>query len=129
MPSKFKHYNPSASELEHSWRVVDADGKVLGRLASEIATVLMGKHKAGYVPHMASGDFVIVINASKIALTGKKTDQKVYRRHSQYPGNLKEIPFSTNARTHTRTHHRASSSRNAAQKQTRTQDAQQVEGL
>ena len=94
MPSKFKHYNPSASELEHSWRVVDADGKVLGRLASEIATVLMGKHKAGYVPHMASGDFVIVINASKIALTGKKTDQKVYRRHSQYPGNLKEIPFS-----------------------------------
>lgn len=94
MPTNVKHYNPSASELKNRWRVFDADGRVLGRFASEIATVLMGKHRADYVPHMASGDFVIVVNASKIDLTGKKADQKVYRRHSQYPGNLKEIPYS-----------------------------------
>lgn len=93
MPTKIKHYNPSASDIENRWRVFDADGKVLGRLASEIATVLMGKHKAEYVPHMASGDFVIVVNASKVELTGKKAEQKIYKRHSQYPGNLKEIPY------------------------------------
>lgn len=94
MPTKLKHYNPSASELNNRWRVFDADGKVLGRLASEIAVVLMGKHKADYVPHMASGDFVIVVNADKVELTGRKNEQKVYLRHSQYPGNLKEIPYS-----------------------------------
>lgn len=94
MPTKLKHYNPSASELNNLWRVFDADGKVLGRLASEIAMVLMGKHKADYVPHMASGDFVIVVNADKVELTGHKDEQKFYRRHSQYPGNLKEIPYS-----------------------------------
>ncbi len=94
MPTKLKHYNPSASDLNNRWRVFDADGKVLGRLASEIAMVLMGKHRADYVPHMASGDFVIVVNAAKVELTGRKDEQKVYRRHSQYPGNLKEIPYS-----------------------------------
>ena len=94
MPTKLKHYNPSASELKNRWRVFDADGRVLGRLASEIAMVLMGKHRADYVPHMASGDFVVVVNATKIELTGRKADQKIYRRHSQYPGNLKEIPYS-----------------------------------
>ncbi len=94
MPTKLKHYNPSASELESRWRVFDADGKVLGRLSSEIATILMGKHRASYVPHMASGDFVVVVNAAKVDLTGRKSEQKIYRRHSQYPGNLKEIPFS-----------------------------------
>ncbi len=94
MPTKLKHYNPSASELKNRWRVFDADGRVLGRLASEIAMVLMGKHRADYVPHMASGDFVIVVNATKVELTGRKAEQKVYRRHSQYPGNLKEISYS-----------------------------------
>lgn len=94
MPTKLKHYNPSASDLKNRWRVYDADGKVLGRLASDIAKVLMGKHRADYVPHMASGDFVIVVNADKVELTGRKEEQKVYRRHSQYPGNLKEIPYS-----------------------------------
>ncbi len=93
MPTKIKHYSPSASEIENRWRVFDADGRVLGRLASEIATVLMGKHKSAYVPHMASGDFVIVVNASKVEVTGKKAEQKIYKRHSQYPGNLKEIPY------------------------------------
>ena len=94
MPTKLKHYNPSASELESRWRVFDADGRVLGRLASEIATILMGKHRASYVPQMASGDFVVVVNAAKVDVTGRKSEQKIYRRHSQYPGNLKEIPFS-----------------------------------
>ena len=94
MPTKLKHYNPSASDLESRWLVFDADGKVLGRLASEIATALMGKHRPSYVPHMASGDFVIVLNAAKVEVTGRKDDQKIYRRHSQYPGNLKEIPYS-----------------------------------
>ncbi len=94
MPTKLKHYNPSASDFEPRWRVFDADQKVLGRLATEIATVLMGKHRPGYLPHLASGDFVIVVNASKVVLTGRKTEQKVYRRHSQYPGNLKEISYS-----------------------------------
>ena len=94
MPTKLKHYNPSASDLNNRWRVFDADGKVLGRLASEISMVLMGKHRADYVPHMPSGDFVIVVNADKVELTGRKDEQKVYRRHSQYPGNLKEIPYS-----------------------------------
>jgi large subunit ribosomal protein L13 len=94
MPTKLKHYNPSASDVESRWRVFDADGKVLGRLASEIATILMGKHRASYVPHMASGDFVVVVNAAKVDVTGRKSEQMIYRRHSQYPGNLKEIPFS-----------------------------------
>jgi large subunit ribosomal protein L13 len=94
MPTKLKHYNPSASDVESRWRVFDADGKVLGRLASEIATILMGKHRASYVPHLASGDFVIVVNAAKVDVTGRKSEQMIYRRHSQYPGNLKEIPFS-----------------------------------
>ena len=94
MPTKLKHYNPSASDMKNRWRVLDADGKVLGRLASEVATVLMGKHRADYVPHMTAGDFVIVVNASKVEVTGRKATQKIYRRHSQYPGNLKEIPYS-----------------------------------
>ena len=94
MPTKLKHYSPSASDLENRWQVYDAEGKVLGRLASEIAIALMGKHRASYVPHMASGDFVIVVNAAKVEVTGRKTDQKIYRRHSQYPGNLKQIPYS-----------------------------------
>lgn len=93
MPTKLKQYNPSVTELDNRWRVVDADGKVLGRLASDIATTLMGKHRASYVPHMASGDFVVVVNAEKVDLTGRKAEQKVYRRHSQYPGNLKKIPY------------------------------------
>lgn len=94
MPTKLKHYNPSRESLQNGWQVFDAKDKVLGRLASEIATVLMGKHRPEYVPHMMSGDFVIVVNASKVAITGDKATQKIYRRHSQYPGNLKEVPYS-----------------------------------
>ena len=82
------------------WHVIDASGEVLGRLASRIAWLLMGKHKPGYVRHLSSGDFVVVINAEKVRTTGKKSEQIVYRRHSQYPGNLKEIPYQRVMDTH-----------------------------
>ncbi len=73
--------------------MIDASGRPLGRLASEAATLLRGKHKPTYAPHLDMGDFVIVVNAARVQLTGNKAQQKVYYRHSQYPGGLKEIPF------------------------------------
>jgi large subunit ribosomal protein L13 len=85
-----KTYSAKASELDPQWYVIDAEGKVLGRLASEIAQILRGKHKPTYTPHMPTGDFVVVINADKIAVTGRRMDQKIYYRHSQYPGGLKQ---------------------------------------
>ena len=88
-------YTVKAGEIERKWYVVDAEGQNLGRLSSEIAKVLTGKHKPIYTPHLDTGDFVIVINAEKIQVTGKKLDQKLYRRHSGHPGGLKE----TNLRT------------------------------
>ena len=78
-------------DVERKWHVVDADGKVLGRLASQVATVLQGKHKPIYTPHVDCGDFVIVVNAEKVRLTGKKHRDKLYHFHSQYPGGLKTI--------------------------------------
>lgn len=88
-------YFPKASELRSQWHVLDASGQPLGRLAVEVARLLQGKHKPTYTPHMLSGDFVVVVNASKAVLTGKKTEQKVYYRYSGYPGGLKVIPFRT----------------------------------
>lgn len=88
-----KTYMAKAHEVERKWYVVDATDKTLGRLASQIATILRGKHKAIYTPHVDTGDFVIVVNAEKVALTGKKLDQKMYRHHSLYPGGLKETPY------------------------------------
>ena len=78
-------------EVERKWYVVDASGKVLGRLATRIAKILMGKHKPKYTPHVDTGDYVIVVNADKVVLTGKKLDQKVYYWHSGYPGGLKSL--------------------------------------
>lgn len=88
-----KTYMPEADNIERKWYVVDAKGKTLGRLASQVASILKGKHKPIYSPHIDTGDFVIVINASQVHLTGKKREQKLYRHHSGYPGGLKEIPF------------------------------------
>lgn len=88
-----KSYMPKVEEIERNWYVIDAEGKVLGRLASEIATLLRGKHKPIYTPHADTGDYVIVINADKIVLTGKKLEQKHFRYHTGYPGGLKEIPY------------------------------------
>lgn len=88
-----KTYTVKASEIERRWFLVDAQGKTLGRVASEIAKILMGKHKPTYSPHMDCGDFVVVVNAEQIRVTGRKMDQKIYYRHSLYPGGLKEIPL------------------------------------
>lgn len=83
----------SNSNNEKKWYVVDAEGKTLGRLASEVAKLLMGKHKPTYAPHMDAGDYVIVVNADKVQVSGNKYFDKLYRRHSGYPGGLKETPF------------------------------------
>lgn len=82
-----------AGEIRRKWYVVDAGGKPLGRLASEVAAILRGKNKPIYTPHVDTGDYVIVINAEKVVLTGNKPDQKVYRRHSGWPGGMKEVKF------------------------------------
>lgn len=88
-----KTYSVKAGEIERNWYVVDARGKVLGRLATEIARILRGKHKPIYSPHLDTGDFVVVINAEEVAVTGRKADQKTYFRHSGYMGGEKHIPF------------------------------------
>ena len=85
-----KTYCPKRDEIDRHWFVVDATGLRLGRLASVVATTLRGKNKPTYTPHLDTGDFVIVVNAEKVVLTGSKEDQKIYRRHSGRPGGLKE---------------------------------------
>ncbi len=84
-----KTWNAKPNELERRWYVVDADGQTLGRLATRIADTLRGKRKPEYTPHVDTGDFVVVVNAEKIAVTGKKLEQKLYYRHSGYPGGLR----------------------------------------
>lgn len=86
-------YTPKADEIEHKWWVVDAADKPLGRLATEVARVLRGKHKPMFTPHLDTGDNVVVVNASRVALTGRKADQKTYFRYSGYMGHEKHIPF------------------------------------
>ncbi|NLD46130.1 MAG: 50S ribosomal protein L13 [Clostridiaceae bacterium] len=88
-----KTYMAKPQEVKRKWYVVDAEGKPLGRLASEIAKILRGKNKPDFTPHVDTGDHVIVLNAEKVVLTGKKLDQKLYRHHSLYPGGLKEIKY------------------------------------
>lgn len=86
-----KSFMASPSTVERKWYVVDAEGKTLGRLASEVANVLRGKNKPTYTPHIDTGDYVIVVNAEKIQVTGKKLDQKIYYHHSEYVGGMKEV--------------------------------------
>ena len=86
-------YSPKASEIERAWHVIDADGLVLGRLCTEAARLLRGKHKTTYVPHLDSGDHVIVVNAAKVVLTSGKADDKAVVRHSGYPGGLKSESY------------------------------------
>ena len=88
-----KTYHQKASEIQHDWLVVDAEDQVLGRLATQVATLLRGKHKPTFTPSVDGGDYVIVVNADKIRLTGRKADQKIYYRHTNYPGGLKQTPF------------------------------------
>ncbi|HZE37980.1 MAG TPA: 50S ribosomal protein L13 [Stackebrandtia sp.] len=87
-------YSPKPGDIERQWHIVDADDKVLGRLASQIAQVLRGKHKPIFAPNTDTGDFVIVVNAEKIVLTGNKREKKIAYRHSGYPGGLKKTPYS-----------------------------------
>ena len=88
-----KSYIAKASEVERKWYIVDAAGKPLGRVASQVASILRGKNKPTFTPNVDCGDYVIVINSEKVVLTGKKLDQKFMRKHSFYPGGLKETPY------------------------------------
>ena len=88
-----KTYSAKKEDVARDWYLVDAEGKVLGRLAAEIARRLRGKHKPVYTPHIDTGDFIVVVNAEKITLTGNKLKKKVYYRHSGYPGGMKGITF------------------------------------
>ena len=90
-----KTFMAKAEEVQRKWYVADADGKPLGRLASEVASILRGKNKPTYTPHVDTGDYVIVINAEKVVLTGNKLENKLYRRHSGWPGGLKEMNYRT----------------------------------
>jgi len=88
-----KTFSAKTGEVSHDWYVVDAAGKTLGRLASEIASRLRGKHKPEYTPHVDTGDYIVVINAEKVHVTGAKTTDKMYHRHTGYPGGLKSMSF------------------------------------
>lgn len=95
-----KTYQPKQKEIKRNWHLIDAKGEILGRLSTKIAGTLMGKGKADYSTHMDMGDFVVVLNSEKIKVTGKKSSQKVYRRHSGYPGGLKEVSFEKMSKSH-----------------------------
>ena len=88
-----KTYSTKGSDIKREWHVIDASGQILGRMATEIAQLLKGKHKPTYTRNLDTGDFVIVINAEKVRVTGNKAKQKIYYRHSGYPGGLKEVTF------------------------------------
>jgi large subunit ribosomal protein L13 len=86
-------YTAKAGEVEHGWYVVDAQDKVLGRLAAQIATRLRGKHKPQYTPHVDTGDYIVVLNAAKVRVTGRKSERKIYYRHTEFPGGLRQTNF------------------------------------
>ena len=88
-----KTYSPKAKDIKREWRVIDATNKTLGRMVTQVASLLMGKHKPIYAPHIDTGDYVVVINAAKVKITGKKAEKKLYYRHSGYPGGLKSQNF------------------------------------
>lgn len=95
-----KTYTAKPKDIKREWFLIDAEGKTLGRLATKIAEILRGKHKPIYTPHLDCGDYVIVINADKIRVTGRKLDQKIYYRHSGYPGGLKSITLRDQLQKH-----------------------------
>jgi len=88
-----KTFSAKANEVKRDWFLVDANGKTLCRLATEVASRLRGKHKAEYTPHVDTGDYIVIVNAAKITVTGNKFDDKMYHHHSGYIGNLKSVPF------------------------------------
>ena len=95
-----KTYQPKEKEIKRNWHLIDADGAILGRVSTQIATLLTGKNKPSYATHMDMGDYVVVVNAEKVKLTGKKDQQKVYRSHSGYPGGFKEVSFAQMKKEH-----------------------------
>ncbi len=95
-----KTYSTKASDIKREWHIIDASDKVLGKLATQIANLLMGKHKPIFCRHLDTGDFVVVINAEQVRVTGNKAKQKLYYRHSGYPGGLKSISFEKMMQTH-----------------------------
>ena len=98
-----KTYVPNGAAMDTAnkkWYIIDAEGKTLGRLATEVSKILMGKHKPTYTPNCDMGDFVIVVNAAKVELTGKKYTDKLYRHHTGYPGGLKEVPYKDLVKKH-----------------------------
>jgi|TARA_B100001079_G_C16298885_1_gene464498 large subunit ribosomal protein L13 len=100
MANRMKTYSIKADEIHKDWFVADAENKALGRLASKVAQILKGKHKPTYTPHMDMGDFVVVVNAEKIRVSGNKEMQKTYFSHSGYPGGTKEVDLYTMRRRH-----------------------------
>lgn len=95
-----KTYSTKPSDIERDWHLIDASGKTLGRLAINVARLLKGKHKPIYAPHLDTGDFVVIINAAKIRVTGKKLEKKTYYRHSGYPGGLRSITLGKMLQAH-----------------------------
>ena len=95
-----KTYSVKASDIKRNWWVIDVSGETLGRIATEIAKLLRGKGKPMYAPHLDVGDYVVVVNAAKVRVTGKKAEEKVYYRHTQYPGGLKSTTFAEVLKTH-----------------------------
>lgn len=95
-----KTYSIKAAEIERQWHVIDASGKILGKLATEAAKLLMGKHKPTFSRHLDTGDFVVIINAEKVRFTGEKAEQKLYHSHSGYPGGLKTVNLERMMETH-----------------------------
>ena len=118
-----------AADIRHDWFVVDAAGQVLGRLASDVARVLSGKHRPNWVANLDTGDFVVVTNAERVRLTGRKTDDKVYHHHSGYPGGMKSVAGERPAGQVPRAAGRRGRSGDAPEDEARTQAVQEAEGL
>ena len=95
-----KTYTTKLADVDRQWQVIDASGKTLGRLATDVATILLGKNKTTYSPNLNVGDYVVVVNAAKVKVTGKKDEQKIYYRHSNYPGGLVGVKYSDMLKTH-----------------------------
>ncbi len=95
-----KTYAPKLSEIERKWHVIDADGQTLGRLCSQVAKLLIGKHKAMFARNIDTGDYVVIVNAAKVRVTGKKVREKIYYRYSGYPGGMREVTFAEMIQKH-----------------------------
>ncbi len=122
-------YTPKASEIERAWHVVDADGLVLGRMATEIARVLRGKHKTMFAPHLDTGDHVVIVNASKVVLSADKASRERVYRHSGYPGGIKSNSYAELLATQAGRRRAPHGAGHAAQGPARPPDAHQAEGL